>query len=154
MSVADFLPYLAAGIARTMLEQLRTALPLPIPDTPENRDIRDQAAFAAVKALNPTNAADAMLAKSIVAFEAAANDTRRMADETHHDAALAARLRRLAEQLMRQAQSGRNLLRKCQAQPPVPPCPRALPDVRAEQARVARLRALDLRSMETSPTIH
>ena len=60
MSVADFLPYLAAGIARTMLEQLRTALPLPIPDTPENRDIRDQAAFAAVKALNPTNAADAM----------------------------------------------------------------------------------------------
>ena len=57
MSVADFLPHLPAWIACATLEQLRAVLPLPIPNTPENRDIRDQEAFAAVKALNPTNAA-------------------------------------------------------------------------------------------------
>lgn len=154
MPASDLLPAFPAFIANRMLDDLRAILPRPIPDTPENRDIRDRAALAAVKALSPTNAADAMHATLIVAFEAAAKDSQRMADGMGHDVPMAARLRRLADQLMRQAQSSRKLLRKWQAGAAAHPRPRFCPAARAEQERIARLRASDLRLIETSPTLH
>jgi hypothetical protein len=172
MSISDFLPELPATIARTTLEQLRSALPLPIPDTPENRASRDQAAFGAVAALRPANAADAVLAIMIVAAQAHASECLRRADELRHDPRMVGRLRTLANRMMREALSSLDLLRECQrraprpaaGRPPAPPLPgapqcevsRPAPQAAddAAQKRAARIRALDLRVIETPPTRH
>lgn len=154
MQVADFLPNIPASVAAALLAQLRAALPRPVPDTPQNREIRDRAAFAAVKALNPTDVAGAMLATMIVAMEAGAQDSFRMADEMQ-DFAGAMRMRKLGDRMMREAQRSRNFLRQCQARRPRPPEP-ALPGPgnRGNEERAVRPPALDLRLIETPPTIH
>src|SRR5271165_4822292 len=102
MRISDYLPSLPAAIASTMLEDLGSALPPPIPDTPENRAIRDHAAFAAIAALRPDNAADAMLATMIVAGQAHASECMRMAGVTRQDFRRADQYRTLAKRMMRE----------------------------------------------------
>jgi hypothetical protein len=166
MRIADYLPGLPATIATTMLEELRAALPLPVPDTPENRAARDHAALIAVAVLHPTNAADLILARSIVAMHAHAADCLRQADTLRHDPRMADRLRTLGNRMTRESLATTALLRTCQAdaakraarQPPSPPprilapLPRDAADAREQRA--ARIRALDLRLIETPPTMH
>jgi len=180
MRSTEYLPGLPATIASTLLEQLRSALPAPIPDTPGNRATRDHDAFAAVAALRPDNAADALVATMIVAQQAHASECLRMAGLMGQDPGMADRYRTLGNRMMRDSLSSLDLLRKCQggaarqavnppptafrpAGPPrdvsLPtqreaPRPAAQPAADARQQRAARIRALDLRVIETPPTRH
>jgi hypothetical protein len=179
MSITNLLPHLPPFIAQHSLDDLRKALPLPIPDTPETREARDRAAFAAVAALRPADAADAMMAVSIVLAQAHAADSMRLAHETR-DPRQAERWRALSRQSMNNVRAGLRLLEKIQASrrkqavqrqaqaprpdtalchaplpenPPRQPPP-ARPGDTARAERESRLRALDLRTIETPSTRH
>ncbi|HME21605.1 MAG TPA: hypothetical protein VKI44_09720 [Acetobacteraceae bacterium] len=180
MRSTHYLPRLPATVAGVLLERLRSALPAPIPDTPENRATRDHDAFAAVAALRPANAADALFATMIVAEQAHASECLRMAGLMRQDSGMADRYRTLGNRMMRESLSSLDLLRTCQAgaagqaaspppaaSPPAGPLrdvslptqgeaprPAAQPATDARQQRAARIRALDLRVIETPPTRH
>src|SRR6185437_16079558 len=61
-----------------LIYTLGKSLPPPIPDTPEARYQRDQAAIAQIAALCPANVAEASLAAQFVAASAQAMDCLRL----------------------------------------------------------------------------
>jgi hypothetical protein len=77
----------------------------PATDTPEARAVRDEAAMAAVAALRPADAFGARLAAEIVAADAQAMDSFRLASQYCNDLAATLRCRAQAAAMMRQMQS-------------------------------------------------
>ena len=144
MSIDQRLPNLPAGIASHTLETFRDALPPPVPDTPENRAARDELAVAAFVALRPSDAFEAMLAVQIVLQEAHAADCLRLAAQHGADPAIARRNRALAGTMMKLARSELRTLRSRQAARPAA----------EETDRRRKAPALDLRTVEISPTMH
>lgn len=157
MHTTDVLPKLAPAIAEEILERLRAALPLPTPNTPATRAARDESAFFAISGLCPTDAAQASLAALIVAMQAHYLECLRQADLMRQDFKMADRFRAVGQQMMREVRGGLRLLRECQASAnkaaakprPAMPC---TADARRE--RRSRIRALNLRLIETPPTRH
>jgi hypothetical protein len=115
MRVTAFLPNLPAAVARNVFATLTATLPPPVTDTPENRAARDEAAIAAVAALYPADALEALLAAQIVAANAHALDCLRLAAQPGMDAGSARRWRARAAGMMRQMESGLHILRRGQA---------------------------------------
>jgi hypothetical protein len=62
MHTTETLPNLPPAIARQIFHTLTATLPPPVTDTPEDRAARDEAAIAAVAALHPADAFEALLA--------------------------------------------------------------------------------------------
>jgi hypothetical protein len=102
------LPNLTPSIAREVFAKLCASLAPPRADTPETRAARDELAMAAVAALHPTDALDAMLAVDIVLAEACYADAVRQAGEYRDDLAVTNRCRAQAAAMLRQM---RGLLR-------------------------------------------
>ena len=164
-SFSDLFPDLSASIVSHVLTDLVRALPLPIPDTPENRTARDDKAIAALAALQPRDAAEMMFAVNIIVFEAQALECVRLGQDPATDAHTAGRCRTLGESMLRDVrmqrrgltrQQARNEARRTKAPPP-PPAPRPVlspRDVEAQRQRAERIRALDLRLIETPSTMH
>jgi hypothetical protein len=110
------LPNLPASVSREIFATLCGALP-PLPtDTPEDRAARDEAAMAAVAALHPTDAFEAKLAAEIVAADACAMDSLRLAGQYRDDLAATLRCRAQATSMMRQMRSGLRELQRMQAE--------------------------------------
>jgi hypothetical protein len=166
MDITKALPQLSASVARQSLRTLLSILPLPVPDTPENRARRDAAAAAALVALRPADAYEAMLAVQILACEVGAADCLRLAARPDADAATARRGHTLAASMKKLAQSEFRDLQRRQSQrekpgraaPPPPALTEAIQAIKreaeAKRLRAERIRALDLRMVETPPTMH
>lgn len=177
MELSEYLPLLPADMARYVLEQLRQTLPPPVPDTPEARAEREHRSFCAIAELRPANAADAMLASQIVLASAVAADCLRRAEACGDDVRVANANRSLARQFLREEKAARKLLQQIQKanaarkrvpwpikalrpglweRDPTAPPPRGAPplDAKARAERAARIRAIDLRVIETPPTRH
>jgi hypothetical protein len=177
MNITELLPNLSAAVARHLLDTVHGSLPRPIFDTPENRAARDQAAIAAIVGLQPGDAFEAMHAALIVVADAL-----RRADQPGLDAETARRSRTQAGALARQVRDALRTYQRHQATrrrseaskqpaaitgaghrpyvvspPPSPETPRTgAADLAAEarRQRAARIRALDLRVIETPATMH
>ena len=106
------LPNLPNSIAREVFAKLCDSLAPPRADTPEALAARDELAMAAVAALHPTDALDAMLAIDIVLAEACYADAVRQAGEYRGDLAATNRCRAQAATMLRQM---RGLLRDYEA---------------------------------------
>jgi hypothetical protein len=182
MNITDLLPNLSAAVARHLFDTVRGSLPRPILDTPENRAARDKAAIAAIVGLQPGDAFEAMRATLIVVADAHAADCLRRADQPGTDAKTAHRSRTLAGALARQVRDALRTYQSHQAsrrrseagkqpavaaglsdQPHVVSLPASLETPRpvvtdlaaeASRQRAARIRALDLRVIETPATRH
>ena len=156
--IAKRLPHLPECVLNVTVATFRDTLPNPIPDTPENRAARDNAAIEAFIALNPANAADAMLAQHVVVAEitAAWCEQRVMLPDITPD--LARRFTRQAESMLKYARTSRRMMFK--SKPPPPPLRPAAPNTQDKRAaaanteRAARIRALDLRLIKTPTTMH
>jgi hypothetical protein len=165
-SFADLFPNLPTSVVSHAFADLLPVLPLPIPDTPENRVARDDKAIAALAALQPRDAAEMMFAVNIIACEAHALDCIRLAQDPATDARTARRCRTVGESMLREVrmqrrelkrQQAKAELRRTKAPPPPPPAPRPVlspRDVEAQRQRAERIRALDLRLIETPSTMH
>ena len=70
-----------------IVHQLRSSMPEPVPDTPEARTHRDNAAIAQIAAMLPANADEAELAAECVSARAQARDCQREADSAATDRA-------------------------------------------------------------------
>jgi hypothetical protein len=182
MNITELFPHLSAAVARHLLETVHGSLPRPILDTPENRAARDQAAIAAIVGLQPGDAFEAMYAAMIVVADAHAADSLRRADQPGMDAATAHRSRTQAGTMAREVRAALRTYQRHQAarrrseagklpaaitgaghhphlvSPPASPeTPRPVAtDLAAEASRqrAARIRALDLRVIETPATMH
>jgi hypothetical protein len=115
MRVTEALPDLPPAVARQTLQSLIGALPSPATAAPEDRAARDEAAIAAVAALHPADAYEAILATQIVAANAHALDCLRRAVQPGLDEAAVHRCRAQAGSMMRHMQSGLRMLRRDQA---------------------------------------
>jgi hypothetical protein len=163
-SFADLFPNLPASVVSHAFADLMRILPPPTPDTPENRVARDDKAIAELAALQPRDAAEMMFAVNIIACEAHGLDCIRLAQDFATDPQTARRCRTLAESMLREARIQRRDLKRRQADterrrtkapPPPPPVPVLSPrDVEAQRQRAERIRALDLRLIETPSTMH
>jgi hypothetical protein len=114
------LPHLPESVLEYIVTTLCAALPIPIPDTPKNRAARDAAAIDAFVALNPADAADAMLAELTVAAEAIAAWCHQQAMLPDITPAVARGFTRQANSMLRFARSSRRDLTKSQPPPPPP----------------------------------
>ena len=175
--MADTLPpgTLTVEDVQYRLEELRAALPRPIPDTPYRREVRDEIARCMLLALHPADMLDANLACQIILLNAHADDCLRIARETAHDPKFARSARAQARSMMRmmqgtlgdlharqltrtEVQAGQpqraTIPRLLQPRPVPPPNPPASPDANAEAQRAARIRELDLHVVATSDTRH
>jgi hypothetical protein len=110
-------------IAREAYARLCTLLPPPVPDTPETRADRNEAAMEAVADLVPANAYEARLAVEIVAADAHAMDCLRLAAQHCDVVVTTLRCRAQATAMMRQVRSTRLLLEREQAARPRAPAP-------------------------------
>jgi hypothetical protein len=152
------LPHLSEAILDNAVTTFIETLPIPIPDTPDNRAERVAYAIEAFVALNPANAADAALAQLIVVAEitAAWCKQRIMLPDITPD--LARRFARQAESMLKYARTSRRMMFK--SKPPPPQLSPAAPNTQDKRAaaanaeRAARIRALDLRLIVTPPTMH
>jgi hypothetical protein len=111
MSVAYSLPNLSPDISRDILDTLIETLPHPDVTTPENYAARDEAAIAAVAALEPADIIEAHMAIMIVAADAHAQVCLRLADRPGADER---RCRKVAASMARQVETLRRDLRKHQ----------------------------------------
>ena len=109
------LPNLPPSVSREVFATLCGTRPPPVTDTPETRAAREETAMAAVAALLPANAYEALLAAEIVAANYNAKDCRRLAVQPGQDPDDARRLRAQANAMMRQEQSGLRALQRTQA---------------------------------------
>lgn len=75
------LPHLPPDIVRHHVDTLLGVLPAPVPDTPEGRAARDEAALAALAALAPADAFDITLAVQIVGVNAHVMDCLRRSSQ-------------------------------------------------------------------------
>jgi hypothetical protein len=110
------LPDLPTSVARDVFATLCAGLPPPPTDTPEARAVRDVAAMAAVTALRPADAFEARLAAQIVAADAQAMDSFRLASQYCNDLSATLRCRAQAAAMMRQMQSALRTLINMQSQ--------------------------------------
>jgi hypothetical protein len=115
MHTPPTLPNLPPSIAREVFSTLCTSLPPPATDTAEARDARHETAMAAVAALHPADAIEALLGVQIVAANAHAMDSLRLAVQPGVDPDAARRCRAQASSMMRQMQSGMRALERRQA---------------------------------------
>ena len=109
------LPNLPDSIAREVFATLCGTLPPPVTDTPEARAAREETAMAAVAALLPANAYEALLAAEIVAANYNAKDCLRLVVQPGQDPDDARRIRAQANAMMRQEQSSLRALQRIQA---------------------------------------
>ena len=115
MQITETLPNLPPAVARHTFHTLVSALPPPVPDTPEDRTARDEDALAAVAALHPADAFEARLAARIVAADSHAMDCLRLAIQPGMDPLDVRRCRSQANSMMRQSQSALHALQRRQA---------------------------------------
>lgn len=115
MSNIDCLPKLPPAIARHTLYLLVEALPEPLSDLPEERAARDEAAIAALAALQPADAFEARLASRAVTTDAHATECLRLATQPGQSSEQAARHRRQAITMMRASEAALRSLRTMQA---------------------------------------
>jgi len=116
MNVTEALPNLPAPIACQIGHVLIASLPAPRGDTPECRADRDTAAIAAVAALRPANAFEALLAADIVGVSAHAMDCLRLAVQPGQAVEETLRIRARAGSLMHQMQAQLRSLQRIQAE--------------------------------------
>ena len=109
------LPNLPASVSREVFATLCASLPSPATDTPNTRADREQTAMAAVAALLPANAYEALLAAQIVLANYHAKDCLRLAALPGQDFDDARHCRAQANAMMRQEQSGLRALQRTQA---------------------------------------
>jgi hypothetical protein len=115
MHTIPTLSNLPPAIAREVFANLRSALPLPVPDTAEARAAREEAAVAAVAALDPADAFEAQLAAQIVGADAQAKECFRLAVVPGTTPEAAHCHRAQAAVMMRHMQSGLRMLERRQA---------------------------------------
>lgn len=116
---------LSPSISREAYARLCSSLPPPVPDTPEARAACNDIAMMAVADLRPATAYEARLAVDIVAADAHAMDSFRLAAQHADELAVVFRCRAQAAAMMRQHRSMRLMLEREQvmrlaAQAPVP----------------------------------
>jgi hypothetical protein len=99
-----------------LVHSLCPALPPPVPDTPEARVHRDNAAIAQVASVLPASADDANLAALYVAAGAEALECLRRAREYPTDSSFALKWTTQSGSMMRQAKGYRSLLLRIQAE--------------------------------------
>ena len=92
------------------------SLPAPVPDTPEDRVRRDNAAMARIAAMLPANADEASIAAQCVAADAEALECLRRAREYAGNTTRALKFSAQAASMMRQSRASRALLLRVQAQ--------------------------------------
>jgi hypothetical protein len=110
------LPNLPPSVAREVYARLCALFPPPSSDTPEARADRDETAMAAVAALRPADAFEALFAAQIVGANASAMDSLRLAVQPHQEPKDVHRNRTQAATMMRNMQSGLRMLRREQAE--------------------------------------
>jgi len=99
-----------------LIHTLGGSLPPPMPDTPEARYQRDQAAIAQIAALCPANVAEATLAAQFVAASAQAMDCLRLTHDLATPPAVTLKCNAQAALMMRQAQGAMRTLLRVQAE--------------------------------------
>jgi hypothetical protein len=109
------LPNLPPSVAREVLATLCATLPPPVADTAEARAARDETAMAAVAALHPADAFEALLAAQIVEADAHAMDCLRLAVQAGQQPEDVRRCRAQAATMMRHMQSGLRALQRTQS---------------------------------------
>jgi hypothetical protein len=165
MHSTEILPNLPASIVRHALDTMLAILPRPVPDTPENRARRDELAVAALIALRPSDAFEVTVAVQIVAGNAHAADSLRLAIQPGIDDKLARRLRNVAAGMMDLLRGEAQMLRRRQAArqktagaaprpAPAGPKPAADPAAEAKRLRAERIRELGLRLLDPPATRH
>jgi hypothetical protein len=109
------LPNLPQSVALEVYAMLCDALPTPRIDTPEARAARLDTAMAAVAALHPADACEALFATQIIGANAHALDCLRDAARPGQPPEEVRRSRAQAATMMRHMQSGLRMLRRDQA---------------------------------------
>ncbi len=109
------LPNLPSAIALETYASLCASLPPPVIDTPESRAARDDAAMQAVAVLRPANAFEARLAVDVIAADAHAKDSLRLAAKYHADLSAMVKCRAQFALMMRQMHSALRTLQRMQA---------------------------------------
>jgi hypothetical protein len=115
MQFDSLFPDLTASLARETYAYLCSMLPPHLADTPEEQAERDKAAMAAVAALHPGDAFEARLAARIVAMDAHAADSLRLAGLAAADVMEVRRYRAQAVSMARQSDSALRALQRMQA---------------------------------------
>ena len=108
-------PELPTPLARELFANLCDMLPPPASDTPEARARRDELAMTAATALHPADAFEAKLAARIVAMDAHAADSLRLAGLCGDDTPEMHRCRAQAISMARQADAALRALQRMQA---------------------------------------
>jgi hypothetical protein len=108
-------PDFPIALAREVFARLCTSLPPPRDGTPEARAVRDDLAYAAVEAYYPVDAGEAELAVQIVAANAHALDSLRLAGLPGKSEEDIRRCRAQGNSMMRTAQSALRALERRQA---------------------------------------
>jgi hypothetical protein len=98
-----------------VIHTLRTSLPPPVTDTPEDLAHRDNAAIAQVAALLPANAAEAALAAQYVAANAHAMDSLRLARDPAMPLVQVLQCSAQSASMMRQSQGALRMLQRLHA---------------------------------------
>ena len=93
---------------------MHEGLPPPLDDTPEEREIRDLVAMAAVARLTPMNMGEALLATQAIAVEAHARQALQLAGRHRDDFQRVAQCRAQSAMMSRQATQLRKTLRSVQ----------------------------------------
>jgi hypothetical protein len=114
MHTSPNLPNLPPSVAREVYANLCDLLPSPRTAAQEDRDARDETAMAAVAALYPADAFEALLAAEIVGADACAKDSLRLAVQPGQSLATIFRCRAQASAMMRHAQGGYRALQRRQ----------------------------------------
>ncbi len=139
-------PFPISDVYRHVACFLSVSLPPPPDDTPEALSLRDQAARAALEALRPNDALEAMLAAQFVAACFQALDCLRLANSPDSEVAANLKCKAQAVSMMRQSQAALRALDRMQAARGAParlaaPAP-AKPGVEAKPAAVPSRPAL------------
>jgi len=119
MHLIEVYPTLTPALTAVVMDNLRSLLPKPPPDTDTDaaRKEREDLAMSAVAALYPADTFEAILAAQIVAADAHAKDCMRAAAEfAGTDDRKAMQCRAQANAMMRQMQSGYRALERRQKQ--------------------------------------
>lgn len=102
------------SLRRAIECELHEALPPPLDDTPEEREIRDLVAMAAIARLTPMNVGEALLAAQAIAAEAHARQALQLAGRHRDDFQRVAQCRAQSAMMSRQATQLRKTLRSVQ----------------------------------------
>ena len=114
-------PTLPRRLSSFIFAQLCEELPPPRDNAPDSVNDRDMAAMAAVAALGPIDPAEAILAVRVVATDAHARDSLRLAGQNQADLTSVLRCRAQAASMMRQSHQAQRALERLQAMRPLAP---------------------------------